>query len=319
MLLNVTQGNALRPDDYSLAAFAFGNDATGQADHPAVGLLGASQPVVELWQAGDAVNDRGRNRDVVWRATPELLFGSLSVTLTNDAVAQTRQAYGQLLDTVLELGYPHLVRIWNYVPAINQGAGDRECYKDFSLGRAQALESSELGLQRLPAATAVGTAADAPLQLYFIASRQELGQHLENPRQVSAYDYPRQYGPRSPLFSRATLLAKAGEAPLLLVSGTASIVGHESRHVGDLRGQLLETWRNLEEISAEAGTARPLNFRVYLRHRQDYQRASQVVAGLLPADVPVVFLQADLCRCELLVEMEGTYTVAAVSSRGTHC
>src|SRR5690606_13866131 len=75
------------------------------------------------------------------------------------------------------------------------------------------------------------------------------GVPVENPRQVSAYRYPRQYGPTPPAFARAML----SPAKQLLVSGTASVVGHASHHVGDAAAQLDETARNLDSLMRTAG------------------------------------------------------------------
>ena len=84
--------------------------------------------------------------------------------------------------------------------------------------------------QTLPAGTAVGTMS-GPLKIHFLAARQP-GTHVENPRQVSAYEYPRVYGPCSPSFARATLRPSISGSHLL-IAGTASVVGHVSEHIGD--------------------------------------------------------------------------------------
>ena len=84
------------------------------------------------------------------------------------------------------------------------------------------------------------------LQVYWLAARVA-GTPLENPRQVAAYRYPRQYGPQSPTFARAMLPPAGSDMPLLL-SGTASVVGHETRHPGDVLAQLDETFANLDSL-----------------------------------------------------------------------
>ena len=60
---------------------------------------------------------------------------------------------------------------------------------------------------------------------------------------MPSYRYSRRFGPRPPCFARATVLhlGAAGDAPLVLVGGTASIRGEDSVHVGNVRGQVLET------------------------------------------------------------------------------
>lgn len=101
-----------------------------------------------------------------------------------------------------------------------------------------------------PAATAIGHHADeALLQVYLLATDRP-GTRVENPRQVSAWRYPRQYGRTPPSFARATLLP-AGD--VLAISGTAAVVGHASAHAGDIDAQLAETLRNLDALLAAGG------------------------------------------------------------------
>jgi chorismate lyase/3-hydroxybenzoate synthase len=307
LTVELTEMPESRPD--SLAAFAFGDHRDGAINHVGLTPLGDT-PACESWRTPQTVT-AGRDGGLYWRKTQTLLVGSIVVPLDDDVVESTRALYRQVLACVHKLGYPHLLRIWNFMPRINAGDGDRERYKCFNLGRALALDERGGDYALLPAATAVGTRSGDHLLVYFLAAR-EAGHRLQNPRQVNAFEYPRDYGPRSPLFSRAAILS--GEGPsLLLVSGTASIVGHESRHPGDLQGQLHETWRNLEQLCNRAGMARPRYLRVYVRHAADYPRVARFVAERLPPKVPVAYLLADICRSELLVEIEGIYRIVPVA------
>ena len=74
---------------------------------------------------------------------------------------------------------------------------------------------------------------------------------IENPRQTSAYHYPPKFGKHSPIFSRACSGA-ARQRPSLFISGTASIVGHETIHPGDVRAQTRETMANINALLDEA-------------------------------------------------------------------
>ena len=68
-----------------------------------------------------------------------------------------------------------------------------------------------------------------PLAIGFLAGRA-VPRHFENPRQVPAFEYPAQYGPRPPSFSRATAV-KAGEGRWIFISGTAAVVGPLERMI----------------------------------------------------------------------------------------
>jgi chorismate lyase / 3-hydroxybenzoate synthase len=151
----------------------------------------------------------------------------------------------------------------------------------------------------------------SPLVIYFLASRAA-PTLIENPRQISAYDYPPQHGPR-PAFSRASVLHEAAGA-MLFVSGTASIIGHRTVHVGDAAAQTRESLANIDALLAEAnrvaGTARlslgTLAYKVYIRNSADLPIVQAQLRSALGSPARVVYLRADICRQDLLVEIEAT-------------
>src|SRR5581483_571714 len=195
-------------------------------------------------------------------------------------------AYRELLAAVDELGFPHLLRLWNVVPSINRLDGELERYRRFCRGRAEAFERHHgpLFQSRLCASSAVGSASGA-LTVWFLASR-ERGLPRENPRQVSAYAYPPCYGPRSPSFARATRCPPE-VGPWLLLSGTASIVGHSSVHPGDVLRQLDETLRNLAELMPGGDPPAYRALKVYLRHAVDQPTVQAAIEARLGKDVPL--------------------------------
>jgi len=166
---------------------------------------------------------------------------------------------------------------------------------------------------KVPAASALGAAHDSPLVVYFLAARTPPS-FVENPRQVSAYHYPPEYGPRSPTFSRACLSNFAG-GPMLFISGTASIIGHETVHVGDAAAQTREALRNIDALLQEANqlAAPParfaienLRFKAYVRHATDLPAVKSELRAAAGPAAQVLYLQADLCRRDLSIEIEAT-------------
>lgn len=297
-----------------LGVVAYGGAAVDAACAPLVRVplepLGGAA-AVEVWTGAGS----GNALESGWRGAVELarrggvLFGHLRDAAGGARLeASALACYRELLAATGAEGYPHLLRVWACVPGINREEAGLERYQAFCRARATAFEeawgSGFTG--RLPASTAVGSStAEGDLVLHFLASRTP-GVHVENPRQVAAYRYPDHYGPRSPSFARATR-APAEAGGLLFVSGTASIVGHESVHAG-LAGQTRETVRNLERVRvvAEAGGGRFAwsLLKVYLRNRSDEPEARRLLGALVPGPVAMTFLRADLCRRELLVEIE---------------
>ena len=233
----------------------------------------------------------------------------------SDVAAAAESAYRQLLAAARPSAHPYLIRIWNFLGAINAGEGDAERYRQFCVGRNAAVDA--MFRDPPPAATAIGAPdADAPLSVVALCSAQP-AIALENPRQTPAWQYPREYGPVPPGFSRGALLRDADGA-VLLASGTASIVGHVSLHVGDVVAQLDESLANLHVLLDEGSRRCGERFRVgglqalrvYLRHAEalDAVRGRLDAIGL-PLD-RIAFLHGDICRAELDVELEGVFGAA---------
>jgi hypothetical protein len=224
----------------------------------------------------------------------------------------TRRLYDAILQAAR--GW-NLARIWNYVPAINgRGPACLENYMVFCRARSVAFEEAfGAGFKGLlPSASAVGTVSNA-LTVVFAAS-SVLPSHFENPLQVPAYEYPGEYGPRSPSFARGTVVrGPAGAA--VFISGTAAIRGHATVAPHSTPEQLEYALENLSGISGACGLGRWLDdggsssrhFKVYLRNPDDLSCVSDVFGRKLVAGRDLVsYLHADLCRSPLKVEIEAS-------------
>ena len=163
--------------------------------------------------------------------------------------AACEEAYAGIFRLLEAQGLPHLWRVWNYMADINGSSHGLERYRHFNVGRQDAFLAALRRVRgQVPAACALGLAA-GPLSIAFLAGACPV-RPIENPRQVSAYDYPEDYGPRSPTFSRGALVCLKDET-LLFISGTASIVGHRSLHPGDVVAQCRESVANVAAVLAE--------------------------------------------------------------------
>jgi chorismate lyase / 3-hydroxybenzoate synthase len=148
---------------------------------------------------------------------------------------------------------------------------------------------------------------------------------VENPRQIPAWRYSARYGPRPPCFSRATIATVNG-CRRLLIGGTVSIVGENSRHELDTEGQLEETLANLAALigaardfgeSATTSLARLIDLRVYIVRAEDAPMIASVLRARCPAAHHVEQTVARLCRPELLVEIEGIADIQDASRRAS--
>lgn len=301
--------------DALLGGLLYGSPAEPPLGGVPLPLLGAHAPVFDAWLGHGALTAGANSHGVRWQHDADWLFGSVDVAEAAGIEAAAGQAYAGVFEALRATGFTHLLRVWNYLPRINEEGQAMERYKRFNAGRQQAfLDAGERAFEGSPAACAIGS-ADGPLRVRFLAGRG-IVRHVENPRQVSAYHYPQRYGPRAPTFSRAAL-AEVGEGHLgLFISGTASIVGHESVHRGDVRAQVRETVANLRAVLDNAinmsrvrWSLRDLHAVVYVRHARDHHAVLDEIAHTAPElgrDAgDLVFLHADICRRELDVEIEG--------------
>lgn len=253
----------------------------------------------------------GHEREFELFVSADWLVGVRREAASEDMAAQTAALYTDLIAVVHAHGR-NLARVWNYVPDINgTSAGGLETYRVFCLGRAKAFEGANWS-GPLPAASAVG-GEPGVLAVMFAAARAK-PRASENPEQVPAYEYPAEYGPRAPSFSRAMRVEADGKR-WTFISGTAAIKGHVSRAVGDLSGQIECTLDNLRIISGECGLGEQLaagrgcerHFKVYLREASHLAAAKAVLDEALFREGDLVaWVRADICRAELLIEIEAT-------------
>ncbi len=239
------------------------------------------------------------------------LLGQAQCEVGDDAETATHRLYADLFGAV----GPHaLARVWNYVPSINDVAlSGMENYRAFCRGRSLAFEErfGPAFAGRAPAASAVG--CEGGVLTIVFAAHAGGAEHIENPLQVPAYDYPAEHGPRAPTFSRATIVTRADQRRTVFLSGTSAIRGHASVAPGDTPAQLACTLENLRELAVACGlgpdfaSARPgrRHIKVYLRHAADLGHARAQLEGpfIRPED-RVSYVRADICRRELNVEIE---------------
>lgn len=278
-------------------------------------LLAGGPAVLDAWATGAAPQTQHSHGCVHYVTDGHWLHGCAVLDETALGMqAAAQRLYAELFAVLGASPCSQLVRVWNYFADINVESDGTERYRQFNAGRQQAfIDAQRSAFDGSPAASALGTHG-GPLRVYFLAGHKPTVA-IENPRQVSAYRYPDTYGPSAPTFSRAALADVGGGRSALFISGTASIVGHLSMHVGDVRRQTEESLTNIaavrEAAELRSGLAIPASemfYTVYVRHAADlpvirevFERA--VGAGSVAAR-EAVYLNADVCRAELLVEVE---------------
>jgi len=229
------------------------------------------------------------------------------------------QAYNAIAEMIRPLAARHPVRLWNHIPAIHQRMDDRrDRYMVFNAGRYEAFAQWYGGAgafdQNIATASGIGHTGQE-LVIHCLSANQP-GLSVENPRQIAPHRYSERFGPLPPCFARATVLHEIG---LVLVGGTASIFGEDSRHRASLPMQMGETLTNLATVVerahalVRAASKRDesewlrsyRDVRVYFPRAGDDDAIEAMVRPAFEASCRVEFRHADLCRAELLVEIEG--------------
>ena len=281
--------------------------------HIAMPTIGEEQ--IEVWRSNASLIS-GQHGQIHFQHSDTFLFGCLLLDKsgTEDIAKTTIDAYRQIHDALEATQFPALLRMWNFFPDINEECNGLERYRAFCLGRHQALDEWHFTEEQLPAASAIGSHNNG-LLIYFLASRQA-GIQIENPRQVSAFHYPTQYAPKSPSFSRATV-KKWGKSQHLYISGTASIIGHESKHPGDAIAQLKETLTNIRAVIDQAHSLHGLPcqdisdlsaIRVYIRNSENAENILTHLKDEIGDNCKIIPVIGDVCRSELLLEIEAYFT-----------
>jgi enamine deaminase RidA (YjgF/YER057c/UK114 family) len=231
--------------------------------------------------------------------------------------------------------YDQVIRTWLYLGDIVGPEDDTQRYKELNRARTDFYHHFRFGMDRtppgfkwpvFPASTGIGTSGKGVMMscIALQSSRPDLLLiPLENPQQVSAFDYGAHYSPKSPKFARAMAVA-SGDCATIFVSGTASITDAETRHEGDVEAQTHQTLDNIEAlISANnfcrhgvTGLGADLDdlalVRVYIKRQEDFEKTRAVCRQRF-GERPTIYAVADVCRPELLVEIEG---VAYTKRRG---
>jgi enamine deaminase RidA (YjgF/YER057c/UK114 family) len=224
--------------------------------------------------------------------------------------------------------FEDVVRVWLYQGSITEEVHGVERYRELNRARTdffanipfdkRPLPSPHNGHAIYPASTGIGTRCHGLITACMaLQSKRDdvslLG--LENPLQISAFDYPKEYSVKSPKFARA-MAVRVGNHVTTWVSGTASIVNAETVHKGDAMKQTEQTLTNIEKLIAPENFARHgwtdagatladlAKIHVYVKHPEDFNKVRQVCERRL-GRLPTIYAVADVCRPDLLVEIEG--------------
>ncbi|TWU43358.1 Endoribonuclease L-PSP [Novipirellula aureliae] len=251
-----------------------------------------------------------------------------------NAYDESASVFGELANRLESVGacFSDVPRVWLYQGGITEleevaDGSQIERYRELNRARTDFFDKlQDLGQMAIsgtgstiyPASTGIGMQATG-LTLSAMAlqtNRDDVKMlSLENPQQTSAFDYAKTFSAKSPKFARA-MAVRVGDYVTTWVSGTASILNSESAHLGDIEKQTEQTIDNIEQLISRdnfkhhgmdgcgAGLSDLAKIRVYVKREADYRKCREVCERRFRS-VPTIYAIADVCRGELLVEIEG--------------
>lgn len=266
-----------------------------------------------------------RHDDITWghcyHISPKLTAGSV-YDRTMDALAEMKRCLAQA-----GLGFEHVVRTWLYLGDIVGLEGPLQRYQELNRARSDFYGGVHFGNKHVasgirhavyPASTGIGVNGNDILMSCIALSTPRNDVRLvplENPQQTSAFDYAADHSDCSPKFARA-MAVTTDAAATIFISGTASITNEASRHAGDAAAQTHQILDNIVSLISADNFARHgqghfgatlgdlAHARVYVKNQSDYETVHAICQARL-GQLPTIYAVADICRPELLVEIEG--------------
>ena len=260
----------------------------------------------------------------------EYWFAGAEECKGNTIYDASRNAFRQLSSAFQQSGidFNNIVRQWNYVEQIFSSKEidhrNRQNYQQFNEVRSQ-YYSKYRTEPDFPAATGIGVDFNGvSIECMLVKSNKTLQViPISNPKQLNSYKYGQvvlrgesakdKKANQAPQFERAKLITD-GENSRVFISGTASIVGQETIGLGNIEKQTRVSIDNIELLTSEKNlkshcpelTVLPDKYayvRVYVKNEKDFPLVKTICREHF-GEIPMCFVKADICRADLLVEIE---------------
>jgi enamine deaminase RidA (YjgF/YER057c/UK114 family) len=242
----------------------------------------------------------------------------------------TRKAAENAFDQVVallekeDMTLNNIIRQWNYIGNILKIRNGIQNYQVFNEVRSE-YYSRYRTVTGYPAATGIGMKSESVIIDFCAISPDESVRinKLSNPNQVNAYEYTQNIlkgvkdtgksKKHPPQFERALIIAFKNNA-VLYISGTASIIGQETIGKDDVAMQTTVTIENIKKLTSPEMISQVLPeriqysmkyilLRIYIRNQEDFNTVRTICEEHFPG-IPAVFIEADICRDNLLTEIE---------------
>ena len=260
----------------------------------------------EIWEVNDKVSHTKFN-NINISTSKDYTFASSIIhnfKSCEDLKLKIRDQYDDFFK-IAQKNNMTIVKIWHYVPDLLKRYSNKKTNYSLLCESREDIYKKYYKDFSYPAATVIGIEGDKAL-IYCLAVSCENYKAIENSRQVSAYDYPQNIFIEKPMFSRAVkFLPLKDKSEKIVISGTASIKGHKSMHNNDLLKQLNEALENYKTF-VDIDNNKTNICRAYLSKSQE-SNSNSVVNKLnkIFGNNRYLLLKGDICRKELLIELEG--------------
>ncbi len=266
---------------------------------------------------------------VVQSAEMKALFvGGAMSSLSEESIQKQSDVIFSGLEGIFELEkmpVSSIVRQWNYIENITRIEDNSQNYQEFNDARSRFYRKTKWH-DGFPAATGIGIGCGGvivDLDAIYTNGSDIKVVSLNNTLQVPAHGYSnsvliaakdkKERPGTTPKFERGKLVLSGTEG-VIYISGTAAIRGEISLSNMGIEKQTRITLENIEHLISEETLANSgtghfakveiSSLRIYLREESFFEPCKKIVDENYPG-VPAVYLKADICREELLVEIEG--------------
>ena len=216
---------------------------------------------------------------------------------SSDARSATEAAFEQM-KAILDaegMSFNNIVRQWNYIGNILEGKNGRQNYQIFNEVRSEYFGKFRT-VHGYPASTSIGMKlGGVTIDFCAVMTNEKLSQYEQ------------------------TILLKDNFKSTLLISGTAFIKGQETVGIGDVEKQTQVTINNIIKLTDQKRIEQNVTdtntdwgkfilLRVYIKNQDDFSKVKMICLKQFP-DVPAIFIESDICRDNLLVEIEAEFLI----------
>ena len=207
-----------------------------------------------------------------------------------------------------------IYRQWNYIQGITMLNDGSQNYQEFNDARSIFYNKYEWD-NGYPAATGIGADAGGVVVEVNAIKSHDKNFPIDNPLQIAAHNYSQDVldgkvietlkERTTPKFERARLLGNT-----IFISGTAAIKGEHSINSLNAVEQTAETMGIMDRLVSKENIPTENNgshydlLRVYVKHKEDIEAVKEYMDTHYPEPLKH-YLVSDVCRPELLVEIEG--------------